>query len=205
MRLLIIIFVLAFSLTSFAQQKRFTIQAKVVDQKGAPISDVYVVNLVSNEKVISHSDGIFTIRVLPSDSLIFSHISYFRKIADVYTLLLDPVVKLYSESVDIPEVQVTPDQQSDYENAMKNLLFLKEYKAPEFLKIQEESDPVSTITTEHNELMRSEASSISLIRLSPSKSIEKLVDKVKKTDRSNDYYSTRKQKKLEENEEEKKE
>jgi hypothetical protein len=204
MRLLFIIFILAFSLTSFAQQKRFMIQAKIVDQKGDPISDVYVVNLVSNEKAISHSDGIFTIRVLASDSIVFSHISYFRKIADVYTLLLDPVVKLYSESVDIPEVQVTPDQQSDYENAMKNLLFLKDYKAPEFVKIQEEADPVSTITTEHNKLMRSEASSISLIRLSPSKSIEKLVDKVKNTDRSNDYYSTRKQKKLEENEEEKK-
>jgi hypothetical protein len=56
---------------------------------------------------------------------------------------------------------------------------------------EEESDPVSVIMTEHNDLMRSEASSISIFRFSPSENVGKLFTLWKK-DQSDDYSSTRK-------------
>lgn len=193
MKQLITIIFIALCLTSFGQQKRFTIQAKVVDEKGVAISDVYIVNLVSNEKDISKNNGIFTIQVLPTDSIVLSHISYFRKIVSVYSLLLHPTVQLYSENVNIPEVKITPDKQSDYDRAMANLEFLNVFKVPEYTKIKEENEPVTTIMTEHNDLMRSEASSISLIRISPTATIGRMIDKLKKKENSKEYSSTKKQ------------
>ncbi len=171
------------------------IQAKVVDQEGNPISDVYVVNLVNHEKNISHSDGVFNISVFLSDSLVLSHISYFRKTVTVHDILMDPVITMYSEEIGIQEVKVTPDQKSDYDHAMKNMAFLEEYTVPDFTKIKEESDPLTTLMTENNDLMRAEAASVSFVRFSPADNIERLFAKLKRKDSSNDYYSTRKQKK----------
>lgn len=194
MRPLLILILVFLSTASFAQEVRFMIQGKIVNQKDEPISDVYIVNLVTNEKDISRSDGVFTIRVLPSDSIILSHISYFRKVVRIHDILLDPIIKLYSENVDIPEVMVTPEQQSDIDRANNNLQFLNQYKPTAKMRMKdEELDPVTAIMTEQNDQMRVEASSISLVRFSPSENIGKLFTKLKKRNRTNEYSSTRKQ------------
>lgn len=193
MKPLILILLVTVCLTSFAQQKRFTIQAKVVDPKGDPISDVYIINLVSNEKYISQNNGVCNIMIHPSDSIILSHISFFRKIVSIHDILRNPIITLFSEDIDIPEVKVTPKQHSDNDLALKNMMFLKEYDVPAFTKIKEENEPITAITTEHNDLMRTEASSLSLVRFSPSESIEKLFVKLKKKDTWNDNSSTKKQ------------
>ncbi|WP_297090950.1 hypothetical protein [uncultured Draconibacterium sp.] len=182
-------------LTSAGQIKRFLIQARVVDQNKSPISDVYIVNLDSHEKDISHENGVFSVWVSPGDSLVLSHISYFRKIVSVHSLLVNPEVELISENVDIPEITVSPEQTSDLDRAQKNLAFIEEYNPPVRARMQlEESDPLSTITTEHNDLMRSEAASIRIASFSPSENVGKLFTRLKKKDRSDDYFSTRKTK-----------
>lgn len=194
MRPLLILTLLILSFSAFGQIQRFTIQAKIVDPKGEPVSDVYIVNLVSKDKDISLSNGIFTIHVLPSDSIVLSHISYFRKIVRIHDILLNPIITIYSENVDIPEVRVTPDQKTELDHANENMMFLGEYKPPVKARMQEEeSDPTQTIMTEHNDQMRAEASSISLVRFSPSENIGKLFTSLKKKDYSSDYSSTRKQ------------
>lgn len=194
MRPLLIFALVVLTLSSFGQVQRFTIQGKVVDPKGEPISDVYIVNLNSKDKDISLSDGIFTIQVLPSDSIILSHISYFRKLVHIHDILLDPIITLYSENVDIPEVRVTPEQKSDLDRANENMKFIGEYTPPVKARLSgEEADPVSTIMTEHNDQMRVEASSLNLVRFSPSENIGKLFTRLKKKDISNDYSSTKKQ------------
>jgi hypothetical protein len=69
---------------------------------------------------------------------------------------------------------------------------MKDYNPPvKFRMAEEESDPVSVIMTEHNDLMRSEASSISIFRFSPSENVGKLFTLWRK-DQSDDYFSTRK-------------
>lgn len=180
-------------LTSFGQIKRFLIQGQIVDQNDNPISDVYIVNLDNHEKDISHQNGVFSVWVSPGDSLVMSHISYFRKIVPVHSLLINPKVELISENVDIPEVVVSPEQVSEIQKAEKNLAFVKEYSPPiKFRMAEEEIDPVATIMTENNDLMRTEAASVSIARFSPSENIGKLFTKLKKKDSSDDYFSTRK-------------
>lgn len=198
MNRLILFLLLLTSLCSVGQENRFTIQGRVVDIDGEPISDVYVVNLVTNEKDISQSNGVFTIYASASDSLILSHISYFRKVVTVYSILVNPIIELYSEHVDIPEVRVSPEQKSDVDRAYQNMQFLDEYK-PEVKQrlAMEEPNPVSTIATQNNVLMRSEASSLSLVRFSPSESLGKLFTKLKKKDPAKNYSSTKKQKEKE--------
>lgn len=193
MRTIFTILFSLFMLTSFGQIKRFLIQAQVVDQYDNPISDVYIVNLDNHEKDISRENGVFSVWVSPSDTLVLSHISYFRKIVSVHSLLVNPKVQLVSESVDIPEITVSPEQLDDIDRANNNLSFMQEYETPVRVRMQqEESEPVLTIMTENNDLMRSEASSVSIIRFSPSENIGKLFTKLKKKDPSEEYFSTRK-------------
>ena len=57
-------------LYSIAQEERMTIKGKIVDMKGEPVSDVYIINLVSNERAITLNNGVFTIKIFSTDSLI---------------------------------------------------------------------------------------------------------------------------------------
>ncbi len=180
--------------TSHAQLKRFLIQGQVVDQNNNPVSDVYIVNLSNHEKDISLANGVFTFWVSPTDSMVFSHISFYRKIVSVHTLLVNPRVQLTSESRDIKEVIVSPDQKSEYDRAMANLEFMNTYDTPIRARMKEEQpDPVLTIMTENNDLMRSEAASIRLFQFSPSENIGKLFTALKKKERSNQNFSSQKE------------
>ncbi len=194
MRLLFTSILLFAGLSLFAQLKPFLIEGQVVDQMTKPIPDVYVVNLNSHEKDISRQNGVFSIWVNPSDTLILSHISYFRKKISVHSLLVNPTVTMVAEDVNIPEIQVSTNLITDKERAEQNLEFLDEYEVQNFSKIdvENEADPVRDVMTENNELMRSEASSISIARFSPSESLSILYSKFKRKDPLTDYSSTKK-------------
>jgi len=179
---------------SSAQIKAFLLEGQVVDHNNQPISDVYIVNLSNFDKDISRSNGVFSFWVAPSDTLVLSHISFHRKMIPVNTLLINPIVKLESENVDIPEVRVSPNQMSDIDRANENMQFVQDYQPQLKIRMQqEEADPVNTILTENNDLMRAEASSIRIVSFSPSENIGKLFTKLKKKDSSMDYSSTKKQ------------
>jgi len=193
MKTITTIFLLLLCSITFAQEQKFLIEGKIVDDNGNPVTDVYIVNLNNHDKDVSHPNGIFAIWVSPGDSLILSHISYFRKIVSVQTILVNPIITLESEHVDIPEVRVSPSQTTDIDRAKQNLQFLDEYKAPVKMRMQdEENEPVTTLVTEYNSIMRSEASSVSLVKFSPSDNIGKLFTKLKKKDQYEQYNSTRK-------------
>lgn len=196
MKIISTLFFLCCCIALFAQEDKLRIQGKVVNKNGDPVTDVYIINANSHEKDITQADGIFTIRVTPNDSIILSHISYYRKSVKVYTLLLNPVVVLESDNIEIPEITVTPENQNDYERAKNNLMFLKDYKVQSYTKIKPENDPVQTIMTEHNRMMRTEAGMLNLGGI-PLQALTN-VSKKKKTKRrrSNSYFSTRKQKDL---------
>uniref|UniRef100_UPI003216E535 hypothetical protein n=1 Tax=uncultured Draconibacterium sp. TaxID=1573823 RepID=UPI003216E535 len=196
MRTIYILLLFCSCLNIQAQEKRFRLQGQIVDINGAPVSDVYIINPGNHDKDISLSNGVFTVNVLPGDSLILSHISYFRKVVKVHALLMNPVIIMESENVDLKEITVTPDKTTDYERAQDNMSFIKDYDVPAYTKIKEETDPVNTITTEHNRLMRTEASSVSLVRL-PVADLFKVFKKKKRRKNPNDYFSTRKQKRAE--------
>jgi hypothetical protein len=180
------------SIASTAQLKKFLLQGQVIDQNNNPVSDVYIVNLNSQEKDISKNNGVFTLTVTPIDTLVLSHISYYRKQVTVHELLISPKVMLLSENVDIQEVVVGSERITDMDRAQQNMEFLNEYQVPPFTKISEETNPVQNIATENNELMRSEAASVSLFRFSPSELVNEIFHPLKNRKKSSDYSSTKK-------------
>jgi hypothetical protein len=178
-------------LTIQAQQDAFLIEGRVVDQDGKAVPDVYVVNLRNHDRDISRENGVFSVWVVPSDSLVLSHISYIRKVVSAHSILVNPMIKMYAEQVNVPEIRISPEQISDLDRAKENLKFLNEYDVPNFTKITtDEQDPVSTMVTENNRLMRSEASSISIARFSPSDVLGKIIVKSRKNDHLYDDYSS---------------
>lgn len=185
----------------FAQNNEIQIQGKITNINGAPIGDVYIINARTHEKDITKSDGVYTISASTDDTLILSHISYNRKAVKVDTLLNNPVIILETDNIEIKAVTVTSKQMNDYQRAKKNLSFLKEFKAPSNSKIKKENNPVKTIMTENNRIMRTEASSINLMQFSRAKADKMVKKHAYRKSRSTDYSSTRKQKEIEEEEE----
>ena len=198
MKTLTILLTVVCCINAYAQDSTYIIEGQTVDARGAVIADVYVINPRTMEKDITRANGVFKLAVSAGDSLIFSHISYVRVSVNVHQLLKNPVVTLESEDQQIPEVVVSPEQKSDLKRAKQNLEFLDDYKPLKYNKMQPESDPTTTIMTEHNRLMRTEAGSVSLLPILgvPINAIDKAVQKRKRRKMyRTDYYSTRKVKK----------
>jgi hypothetical protein len=198
MKTIVTILLFFSSLMLTAQDEKFLLEGKVVDQEGQPIPDVYVINLNGHYRDISRLNGVFALWVTPTDSLVFTHISYFRKEVKVYSIMINPTVELESEHVHVPEIRVSPGAMTDLDRAQANLSFLNQYNVPSFTKIDpSNNNPVSSIVRENDRIMRTEASSISIVRFSPSDIIGDLIKKTKKKDYQTDYHSTRKVKKPE--------
>lgn len=142
------------------------IQGKIVDAKGEPISDVYIVNLLSQEKDISLKNGVFTLKILPTDSLLLSHISYFRKIVSATQLLRNPVITLESESIHVEEITVSPEEKSAAEIVSQNLNVKEWDIRPQPGDDFSELERAKQTMAEHNSVLRSEASSVTFLRFS---------------------------------------
>ena len=180
------------SLVLSAQEKAFLLEGRIVDQLMQPVTDVYVVNLSNHNKDISRVNGVFSIWVTPSDSLIFSHISYYRKVVKVYSLLLNPMVMLESENINIPEIRISSAELTDMDRSEENMNFLNSYKPLKLERLAVENNPVYNIMTENNDLMRSDASSVHIVSFSPSQTFSQLFFKFKRKSLLDDYFSTRK-------------
>lgn len=166
MKQVLLVILILTSFSSVAQQERIAIQGKIVDQKGVPVSDVYIINMVTNEKDISLKNGIFTINISPTDSLVLSHISYFRKMVKGNSLLLDPLITLESENINIQEITVSPEQKSDLDFANENIQQIDWDPRPQPGDDYSASERANKLMTENNRVMRTEASSVSLLRFS---------------------------------------
>jgi hypothetical protein len=97
----------------------------------------------------------------------------------VFSLLQNPLIQLETDTVNILEVDVSPNQKTDIERARENLSFLSEMDVPEFTKIETETEPVNQTVIENNKVLRSEATSVTLIRFSPSDVIGRISQKIK--------------------------
>ena len=189
--------ILILSLISFAvlsQEKAFLIKGKIVTESLKPIPDVHVINYRTLQKVVSSPKGTFNILVQAGDSLMVSHIAYYRKRIHADSIGTYPIIQLALDTVNIVDINVSPDDKSDYEKAMDNIASIKLEDAGKFEKIKSETTPQLAMMTEHNVLMRSEAASISLLRFSPSGLIGKLTDKIKRRKKAKQFNSTRKKK-----------
>jgi hypothetical protein len=175
-----------------AQQTEFTLQGRTTDQAQNPVADAYIVNIRNSEKSISTSNGIFELKVIPSDTLIVSHISFLRKVVTVYELLVNPNVTLETDTVNIKTINVGGNRETDYDAAMKNISSIQ--FDPRALTDDSftETERTTELMKTENRVLRTEASSISLVRFSPSEVIGKWAEKRKKRKEISQYDSTKK-------------
>ncbi len=175
-----VILLLSFVPCFSQQQEEFLLEGQVTDSTKTPLADAYIINTRTQQMAVSKSNGIFAIRVLPADSLVLIHLAYIRKTVKVFALLKNPVVELTSDNINIAQVDVSPGAQSDYERARRNVAGLAEIKPVSYSKIDPNPQPVMQMMTENNRIMKTQASSVSVLRFSPSEQIGKLLKKWKK-------------------------
>lgn len=175
-----------------AQQTEFILQGRTTDNAQKPVADVYIVNIRNSEKSVSTTNGIFELKVIPSDTLIVSHISFLRKVVTVYELLVNPTVVLETDTVNIKPVNVSGDRQTDYDAAMKNISSIKldprSLSDDEFSTVERTKELMKT----ENRVLRTEASSVSIYTFSPSEVLGKWAEKRKKRKEAYPYDSTKK-------------
>jgi hypothetical protein len=189
-----IVFLFSVLLAS-AQNDVFLVEGKIIGVNNQPVTDAYIFNARNMDKNISNSKGVFSVWVRPNDTLIISHISYFRKTVTVFSLLTNPTIQLDVDTITIEGVSISPNQKTDYEKAMKNIESIKfDFRAKPFDSYTE-TERIQELMNTENRALRVEASSISLLRFSPSKQIEKLVDKIKKRKKSRKNNRIQKKKK----------
>ncbi len=191
----LLLILILFTSVLFAQQKEFRIQGRVVDKKGNPIPDAYIINSRNYSKNTSRENGVFDVQVLPADSLIVSHVSFFRKTVTVFQLMKNPVIQLSLDTINILQIDVLSDEMTDAERAAKNVNSINfDMKPKPGGDNYTETERMDNLVSTENRVLRSEASAVTY-QFSPSEVIGNLIGKIQKRKKSNEYYSTKKKKK----------
>lgn len=195
MKPILLLLLILFCSYSFAQQQELHIQGRIVDKNGHAIPDAYIINSRNYDKNTSRYNGVFDAHVLPTDSLIISHVSFFRKIVTAFELMKNPVIQLDLDTINIMQIDVLSDKMTDAERAKENISSINfDIKPKPGGDIYTESERMNDLISTENRVMRSEASAVTY-QFSPSAVIGNIVDKIERRKRSNEYSSTRKLKK----------
>jgi hypothetical protein len=176
---------------SFAQQEEFHIQSQVVDVKNYPVADAHVFNVRNSSRSVSRSNGIFDIWVLPGDSIIITHISFIRKVVTAHQLMVNPVIKLDIDTINIRPVNVSASQRTDYEKAMTNIQRIEFDFRPSPDDGYTETERMNALLQTEDQVQRVAASSVSLVRFSPSEEIGKMISKRKKKKEARQFSSSK--------------
>ncbi|MBN1985943.1 MAG: hypothetical protein JW761_06535 [Prolixibacteraceae bacterium] len=193
MKLLALLFFVGICPLVFSQEKELYMQGRIIDEDSKPVADVYIINYRNLDKAVSRQNGIFELWVHPDDSLLISHVSYLPKRIRVFDLMINPVVQISLDTIHIVEVDIFSNPQDDVENARKNTESIHWDPRPKPDDGFTETEMVMDIVTRENNVMRSEATSLSIVKFSPSEVIGAVSKKIKKRKRSKQY-SSRKRK-----------
>ena len=192
--LTLLLFVLICSF-AFSQEKEFHIQARIVDGDSNPVGDAYILNYRNLDKAVSRQNGVFDMWVLSSDSLMISHVSYVPKRIRVFDLMVNPVVQITLATINIKEINVLSNPQDDGENAKENTESMNWDPRPKPDDKFTETEMVQDMLNRENKVMHSEATSLKILKFSPSDIVGAVAKKIKKRKNSNQYSSEKKRKK----------
>ena len=189
---LILFLILVFAITgSFAQQEEFHLQGQVVDAQKNPVGDALIFNERSTRRYVSGYNGVFDVWVKPGDSVIISHISFVRKVVTVHQLMINPIVQLDIDTINIRSINVSASQRTDYEKALKNIESIEFDFRPQPDDNYTESEKMQVLMNTEDRVQRTTASSVSLVRFSPSEEIGKIFAKRKKKKEAKQFSSTK--------------
>ena len=124
-----------------------------------------------------------------------SHVSYLPKKINVFDLMVNPVVQIALDTINITEVDIFSNPQDDVENAKKNVESMGWNPNPYPTDNFTEKEMTQDMVTRENKVMRAEASSVSIIKFSPSDIVGFVAKKIKKRKKSNQYSSSKKKNK----------
>lgn len=192
MKLLPAFLILFICFNSYSQQEVFYIEAQIVDNNSKPLGNVYILNYRNLDKAVSKQNGVFNMWVLPSDSLMISHVSYNRKVIRVFDLLVNPIVQIELDTINIMQVNILANPLNDYEKAKKNIESINFSLKPPVDETFTEKELVQDMLDRENKIMKSEANSLNLISFSPSKIVGFVSKKIKRRKKANQFSSRKK-------------
>jgi len=105
--------------------------------------------------------------------------------------MVNPVVQLEIDTINIRSVNVSASQRSDYEKAMTNIQRIEFDFRPLPDDSYTETERMNALLQTEDEVQRVAASSLSLVRFSPSEEIGKIFSKRKKKKEAKQFSSTK--------------
>ena len=177
---------------AFSQEEAFHMQGQVIDNKGNPVNDAYVVNYRNQSKSVTQANGVFDIWILPKDSVFVTHVTFLRKIVTAFDLMKNPVIVLQPDTVNLKEVDIYNQRKTEYELAKENIDQINFDPRPHDNDTYTESGRMRQLLNTENKVERAAANSLTY-QFSPSEIIGKIIDKIKLRKKSNQNYSTKKQ------------
>ena len=105
--------------------------------------------------------------------------------------MVNPVVQLEIDTINIRSVNVSASQRTDYEKAMTNIQRIEFDFRPSPEDGFTESERMKVLMQSEDEIQRVSASSVSLVRFSPSEEIGKLISKRKKKKEARQFSSSK--------------
>lgn len=194
MKLLLLTGLIFTILFANGQDKFIHLRGKIVDDRSHPIPDAYIINYRDYKKIVSNQDGEFNIWVERSDSLMISHISYYRKIVYTDSVRLHPTIQLKLDTVNIMHINIFTESRTDEDFAKKNINSWEFSLKPSPTEAFTEKERVQNVINSENKVMRSEASSVRIATFSPSEQIGKIVNLFKRRKKSNEFSNSKKRK-----------
>lgn len=192
MKLLPVILLFFFCLNVYSQQEEFYIEAQIVDNNSKPLGDVYILNYRNLDKAVSKQNGVFNMWVLPSDSLMISHVSYNRRIIRVFDILVNPIVCIEMDTINIMQVDILANPINDYDKAKKNIESINFSLKPPVNETFTEKELVQDMLDRENKIMKSEAHSLKFVSFSPTVIVGLISKKIKRRKKSNQFSSRKK-------------
>ncbi len=188
---LLVALLILFACDAFPQQKEIHVQGLVVSPDKIPVSDAYVINFRSQNKDVTRGNGVFDVWVLPSDTLIITHVTFLRKKVTVFELMKNPVIQLEPDTISLNQVDVLSKGKTDIERAIENVQQINFDPRPKVTDVYNESERMTQLLNTENRVERARANSLNY-EFSPSEVIGKIVDRIKLRKRASEYSSTKK-------------
>ncbi len=146
------------TITGFSQEKEFMLKGRILACDSVPVENAYVINFRDYSAYLSRENGHFNIWVQPGDSLMVSHISFFRRVIHVDTVVKNPDIFIEFDTIMVKQVDIGKDLQKILE---KNLTPVRNMHIVIYKRMKPETNPVNMIVIENNRILRTEASSVS--------------------------------------------
>jgi len=192
MKLLLLTTLVFSALLAAGQDDLFRLTGKIVDNQLRPIPDAYIINFRDVNQFISNANGEFNIWVQRGDSLMISHVSYYRKKVYADSVKNKPVIQLKLDTINIMHVNIFSKPRSEEAFARENINSWEFSIIPSPTEAFTEKERIQNVLNSENKIMRSEASSVRIATFSPSSQLGKVLKWIKRRKKSNEYSNTKK-------------